>query len=80
MHRHPKTFGERRAAAALATDEDVADVGLTLAARRGRSRTSLPSEYDDIPVNTNRSWKAHRRHQYKTGSSVPASNALPFKH
>lgn len=54
---HPKTKQEKKHGASK--DEDEPKV------RSKRSPKNLPSTYDDKPIGTQRSWKKHRRNQYK---------------
>lgn len=74
MFRHPRTFGERRAAAAVVTDDDLADLGIRITPRRGRAKASLPSERDDKAPSRTRSWKAHRRAQHSSSSGSEHSS------
>lgn len=55
MHRTPKTTNERR------KNEDN-DTGEYVVKMRKRP---LPTSYDDISPTRTRSWKKHRRTQYK---------------
>ena len=55
-YRHPKTTSEVRAN----SDPDIRQM-----VRGARLPTKLPSAYDDMNRTVQRSWKVHRKSQYK---------------
>lgn len=59
MFRHPRTTQEVRARIALDAD------GLSRLTRGGRSRKTLPNEWDVISPRPQRTWKKYRRTRYK---------------
>jgi hypothetical protein len=62
--RHPRTTSERRANSATRTTKETVEYhGVVLKLRRKRRK--LPSAYDDLFVDRQRSWKKHRRTQQK---------------
>lgn len=56
-YRFPRTQSERRLVAA-SLDRNVP-------VRSKRRIKALPTLWDDVPKSSQRSWKAHRRHQWK---------------
>lgn len=58
-HRNPKTTQEKRANSGSEMDDAEPRV------RPKRNRKNLPSTYDDLPKNDDRSWKRHRKAQFK---------------
>lgn len=61
--RHPKTTAERRASVDLMLDDDAQEYNIR--PRTRRNHVNLVNAWDDIPRHYTRSWKKHRRHQYK---------------
>jgi hypothetical protein len=63
-HKKPHTIQERRHHEALMTDVDVVhETGRRLIVRA--KRINLPNGYEDINRTVQRSWKEHRKTQYK---------------
>lgn len=63
--RHMRTLNERRAACGLLTErKELEAEGLPYVVPR-RSASMLRTEYDDIIVFDQRSWKSHRRSRWK---------------
>jgi hypothetical protein len=66
IFRRPKTANERRAGfAAPKNRESIADPELAYTVRKKRSPHRLPDVYDDVFIHYQRSWKEHRRNQWK---------------
>jgi hypothetical protein len=64
--RRPKTANERRASVgARKNRESLADPELAYTVRKKRSPHRLPDLYDDVWILYQRSWKEHRRKQWK---------------
>lgn len=61
--RHPKTTQERKLYVGLCTDQKELDVRIKL--RAARSARNLPNTWDDLYAHPIRSWKEHRKLQYK---------------
>lgn len=62
-YRRPKTTAERRASMDLLFDEDAREYNIR--PRAARNHINLINAWDDIPRHYTRSWKKHRRHQWK---------------
>ena len=63
-YKHPKTWAEKRAAAALEYDEDAREYNI----KPRRSVPNIPEAWDDrarSDIRNRRSWKKNRRHQWK---------------
>ncbi len=63
-YKHPQTMSEKRAAIALESDEDAREYNI----RPRRSRPNIPDAYWDRPradERTRKSWKKHRRTQWR---------------
>jgi hypothetical protein len=64
--RHPRTANERRASfAATKNREFLADPDVFFTIRKKRGPHRLPDLYDDVWIEYQRSWKKHRRNQWK---------------
>ncbi len=61
--RSPRTKHERTANEILRCDEDATEYGIR--SRPGRTGYSLPSNWDDIPRERQKSWKAFRKTRWK---------------
>lgn len=66
MIRHPRTFQERRANAAILAEvsQTKDEFGVAIKVRRS-SDDVLPTEYDDLMPRPSRSWKNYRAIRYK---------------
>jgi len=62
-YRHPKTTQERKLWTGLCIDSKEFDVNIKL--RAARSARNLPNAWDDLYAHPIRSWKEHRKLQYK---------------
>lgn len=62
MDRLPQTTQERRASS---RGEFVDEDGFRIKIRACRNQANLPNSYDDIPWFAERTWKKHRKTQYK---------------
>ena len=67
-YKHPQTMNEMRAAVALDSDEDAREYHI----KPRRSRPNIPSAYWDMQradVRERKSWKKHRKHQWRERKS-----------
>ena len=78
--RHPKTANERRASFAAAKNrEHLGGPDLAYTVRKKRSPHRLPDVYDDVWIQYQRSWKEHRKNQWKKLSLINRQvHAPPF--
>ena len=78
--RHPKTANERRASfAAPKSQEHLGDLHLGYTVRKKRSPHRLADLYDDVWIQHQRSWKEHRKNQWKKLSLINREvHAPPF--
>ena len=67
IFRHPRTAGERRAAHAVITNIELAELGIKIRPRRGVARERLPSDYDDRPRSSQgiANWKRYRATRWR---------------
>lgn len=69
--RHPRTANERRASCAAAKNRALAwDPDFAYTVRKKRNPHRLPDVYDDVLIRYQRSWKEHRRKQWKKAGSI----------
>jgi hypothetical protein len=69
--RHPKTANERRASfPARKNQELLGEPEFSYTVRKKRSPHRLPDLYDDVWIQYQRSWKEHRRKQWKRSDSI----------
>lgn len=61
--RHPRTTSERRASDAVDNDPEMREYKVK--SRAKRSKAMLPSAWDDLPRHVDKSWKRHRKTQYR---------------
>jgi len=60
--RRPRTTNERRASPKRSV---ICDEGFVVKIRANRNFTNIPNAWDDITTSSERSWKSHRKTQYK---------------
>lgn len=68
--RHPGTTNERRASCAGTIGEILEDHGIAFKIRSKRGWHRLPTTYDDIFLRYQRTWKEHRRTQWKNADGI----------